>query len=1746
MTALLELLSGPLCQRIGWTLVHFLWQGAAVAGVLAIALRLLRGRTPQARWATACAALAIMAALPGVTVWVTGSAPPEPAAMGPAARATVEPVPYPSREPAPAPLQAPPAIAAEAAPLPAAVPAAPDIAAAPPRQWLPALEGLLRPMLPWAVLVWLAGVAGMSLRHAGGWAVLARLRRADTCSPGPAVATAFDRLARRLGVRRAARVLASARVAVPIVVGWLRPVVLLPVSALSGLTPGQVEAVLAHELAHIRRHDGLVRTFQAVVETVLFYHPAVWWVSGRIRAESESCCDDLAVSVCGDRHGYADALIRAAELGRARPRLAPAATGGELASRVRRLLGLPAHDAARANRWLAGVLVVASLAVAGALLCGHTDTTVAADPQAAGEDKATTQPEERPGDILWGATSSAEAGIDARIAALIRQLGSDNFRDREEAQQELVTIGPAAVDALQAAAADEDAERASRAETTLAEIRRHVPLSVNAVVEHRLKSPAVSRHQAFVDLDTGRIIPVPGSLDMADRKALWEWARSAGVDAVADTSQAIRGLRGFAMVLAKVKDADWSDVNSAAAAIAKRSFLDSKFPVDDPFAQHVATTNTVSTDPNISRTYAFRTREGAMGLLQFLEFSDEPGGMVRFRYKILRRSGGQSGTQPAAPSAPAGTARLTFLQDVPEFHELDRSITEERLKAMIAEKGLLVTVNEGGALRSYRLFRKDGENVIVMFRTDGTCAGVQRMRKDPERAARAAAALQEILDRAWTGPADGLQVRLRPLRSVWAAGKTPTLSLDLRNAGKEVLSFFPLAGMHCQVEVHGIWHTWAGGLDWSGPASMLAPGKEARDVIRVDLTGPWTALNKERTPLTLAAGRHTIRVRFRANGQKEYVASNPVVIEIQGGAVATPSPRDRLLDEAGRRIREGLLTLSGQFPQLKTANNRPLAEALGGGASPPGYLSIWLGRANRPQKAPWKAEPIEDARTWSFMVILEELPDDPQAPPRQAMSIFRLYPNLNLGGQQSARAGDPKLDAALKKLLAEAVAPLKAMDERVGKKPPEPTDAAGRGSRAELLPVTAAYVEVGTAGSKAARAGVPKWISDKAGSQGLAVHAVSTWQELPNSEKYSLIYTNREAVCCRIIERHDDGGAVLEASTKVSRASRRITLRPGVNRRAFIHLQGRDAVSVCLGWDGQAPSPVFARAILVHGPAGTRRGWPADLPGWVVKCLTQFRAVGCEDLGTGGWTELGPDAKPLGPTPDGGKVGAGIVQRDRNAWVTAYAVLYGKDGQLRRDEAGRPLQKVTTVQPVIPGNKWPGRICSFQRHDDEASYVAVVYHYGPVGGAAPRWEPKTQPAERPDLIPAEAMTSPADPQADARVPRATASLELERLWDELSAADVVRADKAVVVMAEMGDRAVAFLAGRLLPAPADAEVVRGLVARLDDGRFAVRKQAEDELAKTGRAALPALGKILAEGRLSAEARAAVQRLVTNMTDPSADAPEARRLGNALQVLADAGTGAARECLARAAPEGWFPWGKPTQGIRCRLRADKREWKPEEDPTFRADLRNTGQRELTLTVVRDWWELQCDGVWYENTHHDFESLGRIDRRPFGPGKQAGDMAVSLGEAWGWRRKDSKQPLAVKPGRHTIRVAYDPPENRLAESNAVVIEIQPDASAVKRLGFRGLDLTDGPRTTRLAELPLYRERPPGSGHYELVDGVQVIPAGLDGTIYHLPKSKVFYVQHDPPASSTRTFYGPFAGDPAKRLKLEEARTRPALTP
>ncbi len=164
----------------------------------------------------------------------------------------------------------------------------------------PQVEQAIAPRLDWIVGLWCLGVCLFALRPAIGIREIRRLRRVGVSPVGDNIAALLSDLARRMGLARPVAILQSACAPVPVVVGHLRPLILLPVSLVSQMPIVQLEAILAHELAHVRRHDYLVNLWQTLVETVLFYHPAVWWLSRRIRQERENCCDDVAVAMMRD------------------------------------------------------------------------------------------------------------------------------------------------------------------------------------------------------------------------------------------------------------------------------------------------------------------------------------------------------------------------------------------------------------------------------------------------------------------------------------------------------------------------------------------------------------------------------------------------------------------------------------------------------------------------------------------------------------------------------------------------------------------------------------------------------------------------------------------------------------------------------------------------------------------------------------------------------------------------------------------------------------------------------------------------------------------------------------------------------------------------------------------------------------------------------------------------------------------------------------------------------------------------------------------------------------------------------------------------------------------------------------------------------------------------------------------------------------------------------------------------------
>lgn len=456
MRELEDLFGNPFWQALGWALLHFVWQGTLVALLLAALLTTLRRASAQARYLLSCAALAVMIALPAATLARSGSdgllpspvelkksaAPPQGSGYAGAIEGTFN---------------------TSGAFLPAA--------SAWVRSHFPALQ-------PWLVSAWLLGVLGLSVRFLGGWAAVERLKRVKARPAASDWQAALNRLAARLSVSRPVRLLQSAAVSVPSALGVLRPAVLLPASALTGLTPRQLEAILAHELAHIRRHDYLVNLFQATVETLLFYHPAVWWVSRRVRVERENCCDDLAVAATGSARVYARALADLEEIRLGAPAylvggpygppspLALAANGGALWNRISRLLKTSPERSEAPSRSLAGVLTLAALLAMGAAtrysIPGEEMSPLFGESLAAGSEAAAASPGEKSGKKAHGARAKKTEGEQAATTDAV--LGG----------VEGATAGEAIADAV--VEADRDQEPAVEAQSVGEGSKKPIPL----------------------------------------------------------------------------------------------------------------------------------------------------------------------------------------------------------------------------------------------------------------------------------------------------------------------------------------------------------------------------------------------------------------------------------------------------------------------------------------------------------------------------------------------------------------------------------------------------------------------------------------------------------------------------------------------------------------------------------------------------------------------------------------------------------------------------------------------------------------------------------------------------------------------------------------------------------------------------------------------------------------------------------------------------------------------------------------------------------------------------------------------------------------------------------------------------------------------------------------------------------------------------------------------------------------------
>ena len=372
----------PLLSAVGYALVAFVWQGAAIGVAAAIALTMLRRSAPSIRYAVGCIALTLMALAPLITAVRTAqSAPAQRAHLA----VTSDRIDVPGIAAVGAGTQAP----------------APSTST----RWID-------PYLPGIAVLWATGVLAGALQLLAGWWRLRRLLRSAMVVEPSRWPAGVRSIAQALGVTARVHIVSSTLAVVPAVVGFLRPAIIVPASAMAGLPAPYLEAVLAHELAHLRRRDYLLNALQCAVEVLLFYHPAVWWVSKRVRLERELCCDDTAVTACGDRDVYVRALVSLEELRSSHARLALGATGSGLLARIRRLVEPSVSEGPTLSGGMIMAVTLSLLLLIGGLQAGADDSAavpIAPVQQVAPSAAPTAQEASRPAQVMVRASQPAAA-----------------------------------------------------------------------------------------------------------------------------------------------------------------------------------------------------------------------------------------------------------------------------------------------------------------------------------------------------------------------------------------------------------------------------------------------------------------------------------------------------------------------------------------------------------------------------------------------------------------------------------------------------------------------------------------------------------------------------------------------------------------------------------------------------------------------------------------------------------------------------------------------------------------------------------------------------------------------------------------------------------------------------------------------------------------------------------------------------------------------------------------------------------------------------------------------------------------------------------------------------------------------------------------------------------------------------------------------------------------------------------------
>jgi len=329
MNMALNMPYSSILDAIGWAVVHFLWQGVVIGGLAYLAMTGLQRRSASERYSLALFALVSCAAafLVTLAIELNGRIAP-PLVIGAGSATSV--------------------VGGFASPSP------------------------LMNIIAW---IWAVGAGMLGVRVFVQWLLGQRLKSLQVSQPDQRWLEIFASLTRELGVAKTPRFLQSAIADVPMVIGFVAPVVLVPVSSFTSLTPEQLKAVLAHELWHIRRRDHWANAFQIAIETILFFHPAVWWLSSQVRLERENCCDDAAVRSAGNPRVLAEALTRLETLRIHIPATALSSNGGPLMNRIARMIGAPVPRNRSGPGWLPAAALGAGMLVLSAIGIAHAAVT---------------------------------------------------------------------------------------------------------------------------------------------------------------------------------------------------------------------------------------------------------------------------------------------------------------------------------------------------------------------------------------------------------------------------------------------------------------------------------------------------------------------------------------------------------------------------------------------------------------------------------------------------------------------------------------------------------------------------------------------------------------------------------------------------------------------------------------------------------------------------------------------------------------------------------------------------------------------------------------------------------------------------------------------------------------------------------------------------------------------------------------------------------------------------------------------------------------------------------------------------------------------------------------------------------------------------------------------------------------------------------------------------------------------------